>query len=146
VPTAVKLFSAVLFAVIGALAAAFIGINPPEGFYDFWVTEISAALGLVIGWKMMSSLVGYSFVRSMASGLQTGIVLWIVALITFGALRALQLSMRGRYDTVIEVFVGAGKEALKFGAMSFQPTVFYIVLGGSILAGFIAEIVYRQWD
>ena len=74
-PTAAKLVAEISFAIVGWLAAnAHVptqGENADVGAFR----ELTALLGLIIGWMVMGGLVGKGYREAIGSGLRTSVTL-----------------------------------------------------------------------
>jgi hypothetical protein len=146
-PTAAKLVAAVVFAAVGWLAAnahvPALGDNPDVGGFR----EITAFLGLVIGWRVMGGLAGNGYAEAIGSGLRTSVTIVFFALLIFGTYlmitRAMTTNAYGSSPMsavlgAFEIMMDQGKKMLSVGVLGV------LILGGAA-GGVAAEWAKRRW-
>lgn len=145
-PTAAKLFSAIVFALIGLAAAwAFLPVLP-EARSVGMLLPMSAGIGLLTGWFVMGRLVGRGILVSAGQGLRTSVTLLFWVLLASGIIEMLRRSLRKNYGDAAEAVVSVLELALDFLMLTAQsPTTLGILLIGGIVAGALAEMVSRRW-
>jgi len=145
-PTAAKLFSAFMFALIG-LGAAW-GVLPvlPEAMSVGMLLPVSAGLGALTGWFVMGGLVGRSVLVSAGQGLRTSATLLFWVLVVAGIVEMLRRSLRKSYGDAAEAVISVLEIMLDFLMMAVQSPTTLVILGvGGLVAGALAELVSRRW-
>jgi hypothetical protein len=144
-PTSAKLVAAVLFALIGWLAANAHIPALGEGAAVGRLREISALIGLLVGWTTMGSLVGHSYSDAIGSGLRTSVTLVFFALLVFSTWQMLQQSTKMAYDGPMEAVLGVFEFMLENGRKMLTAGVLGVLVIGGALAGMITEWAARRW-
>jgi hypothetical protein len=144
-PTAAKLISALAFAAIGFLAAELFKPALPEGTQFGLFSEISAVLGVLVGWKVMGTLTGQGYVAAFGSGMRTSVTLVFLAMIGFSVYEMVLRSMKFRYDGPVEAILGAFHLFMEYGKLMGRPDFLAVLLIGGALAGALAEWAGRRW-
>lgn len=145
-PTAAKLFSAFMFALIG-LGAAW-GVLPvlPETMSVGRLLPVSAGLGALTGWFVMGGLVGRSVLVSAGQGLRTSATLLFWVLLVAGIVEMLRRSLRKSYGDAAEAVISVLEIMLDFLMMAVQSPMTLAILGvGGLVVGALAELVSRRW-
>ncbi|MGL4320603.1 MAG: TrgA family protein [Paracoccaceae bacterium] len=144
-PTAAKLVSAVLFALLGCCVADLYAQGITTGERTTWLHEGAAAISLICGWRVMGVLVGQGNSAAIGSGIRTALTAVFFTLLLFGIYEMVVTSTKGRYDgpmdavlAVFEIFVEKGQGLL-------TPEIIGTLLVGGALAGFAAEATSRRW-
>jgi len=144
-PTTAKLVAAVVFALIGWLAAnahiPALGENPAIGRFR----EISALIGLVAGWSIMGSLVGRGYPDAVGSGLRTSVTLVFFALLIFSTVLMFRETARMTYDGPMEAVLGVFQLMLDNGRKMLTPGVLGVLVVGGALGGVLTEWASRRW-
>lgn len=144
-PTAAKLISAVAFALVGWFAAQAYIPGLPEGTQTRNFPEITAALGLVIGWLVMGKAVGKGYWQALGSGLRTSVTIVFWALVGFSIYDMVVESTKMRYDGPMEAVVATFGIMIEYGALLARQDVILVLAIGGILGGLLAEAVNRRW-
>lgn len=144
-PTAAKLVAALVFALIGFLAAEIFKPQMPEGTQFGWFSPICAGIGLLCGWIIMGSLAGRGLRVALGSGVRTAVTVAFWALIGFSIYEMLLRSTRLRYDGPMEAVLAAFDLALDYGRLMLVPDVLAVLLVGGALGGALVEWAARQW-
>lgn len=144
-PTAAKLIAALCFACVGWLAAnahiPALGENAAFGFFR----EISAMLGLIVGWRVMGSRVGQNYGEAMGSGLLTSVVLTFVALLGFSTYMMIMESTKMVYDGPMDAVLGIFEYMMENGRKMLTSGVLGVLIGGGMLGGALSEWTARRW-
>lgn len=146
-PTAAKLVAALCFAIVGWLAAnahvPSLGENATVGAFR----ELTALMGMVIGWRVMGNLVGQGYGEAMGSGLRTSVTLAFFALLLFCSYLMVRKSMTTNayggspMSAVLDVFKLMMEQAR---AMATVGVLGVLILGG-LLGGALSEYTRRRW-
>jgi hypothetical protein len=144
-PTAAKAMAAVAFAVVGLVIAMMYVPLMPEAAAAGPLHEFAAAIGGIVGWKVMGPAVGKGYLEAGASGLKTVIVLVFFALLTLGTYEMLGESVKMRYDgpldAIIDIFARMGERAPPL--LTFN--VLMAMVAGGIIGGILSENASRRW-
>lgn len=144
-PTAAKLISALWFALIGWLAAnAHIPAIPggvPVGYFR----EITAGIGLAVGWIAMGSDVGRGYVDSISGGLKTSIIIVFISLMIFAGGQMIRSSMRQHYDGPMEALLQWIKLMAIHAYSMLTVGVLGVLIVGGIVGGLLAEYVSKHF-
>lgn len=143
-PTAAKAFSAIALALI-SYAISFYLIEPlfPEGRDLGHFSRVNAALGLIIGWRMIGGRVGIGIGPILGIGITTFAVLVITSALLHSTYLMVINSLRKRYDDPMEAMVdiiGIGLENLEIAMTVPVATTLGL---GCILTALFAELVSR---
>lgn len=146
-PTAAKLVAALCFAAVGWLAAnAHVpALGPDASVGPF--RELTALLGLIIGWRVMGNLVGQGYGEAMGSGLRTSVTLAFFALLLFCTyLMVMKSITTNAYGAspmaaVLDIFKLMMEQARK---MLTVGVLGVLILGG-VIGGAAAEWARRRW-
>jgi hypothetical protein len=144
-PTGAKAMSAISFAVVGWLLANAYVPNMPQVQPVGLFRELTALIGLVVGWKVMGTSVGKGYIAAAGAGLKTVIVLIFMALLLFATyemlLKSVKMVYDGPMDAVLDIFLGMYDRA---GPLVSTGVVTVMVVGGMI-GGILAENANRRW-
>lgn len=144
-PTTAKLVAAVLFALIGWLAAnahvPALGENAAIG----WFREITALIGLLVGWRVMGSLVGQGYADAVGAGLRSSVTLVFFALLLFSIWLMFGQTQKMAYDGPMEAVLGVFDFMLQQGRKMLVPGVLGVLVIGGALAGVLTEWAARRW-
>ena len=144
-PTASKLVAAVVFALLGAVAAQTFIKHLPKGTPLGHFLEITAAIGFIVGWLVMGKLTRKGYREAINSGMVTALILVFWALLVFSLYFMLKKSTRMMYDGPMEAVLGGLELMLEYGALLKHPTTPAVLIGGGILGGMLTEAVSRRW-
>lgn len=145
-PTAPKLFAAVFFALMAALAAhVFIPVLP-EGTQTKMFRELSAVIGFLCGWFIMGRSVGRGTVEGINRGLVTSVAILFWCLLAFSIYFMVRKSTRMMYDGPMEAVMGVLELMMEYGALLKHPATPGVLLAGGVLGGALTEAVGRRWS
>lgn len=144
-PTAAKLISAIAFALVGWFAAQAYIPGLPEGTQTRNFPELTAALGLVIGWLVMGKAVGQGYWQALGSGIRTSVTIVFWALVGFSIYDMIIESTKLRYDGPMEAVVATFGIMIDYGALLARQDVILVLAVGGMLGGLFAEAVNRRW-
>lgn len=145
-PTAPKLFSAVFFALVAALAAHLFIPVLPEGTQIKMFRELSGVIGLLCGWFIMGRSTGRGMVEAINRGLVTSVAVLFWCLLLFSIYFMIRKSTRMMYDGPMEAVLGVFELMLEYGTLLRHPATPVVLLGGGVLGGVLAEAVGRRWS
>ncbi|WP_299420574.1 TrgA family protein [uncultured Shimia sp.] len=141
--TSNKLVAALCLAVIGGLVAEFVKPQMPEGSNFGHMTLISAAVGLLVGWRVMGRRAGRSGSLELGIVGVAALVFW--ALVLFGLIEMFRLAMRRRLDEPVEAMERAVTVAMEYGLYLLHPNILITLALGAIVSGFFTNFAARRW-
>ena len=144
-PTAAKAVAAASFAVAGWMTAHAYVPNMPVPTSVGFFRELTAALGAIVGWRVMGTSVGKGYVAAVGSGWKTMIIMVFFALLLFGIYEMLQLSVRMRYDRPMEAVVDVFNRMLERSVPLLSAGVLGVMAVGGGIAGMVTENASRRW-
>ncbi len=144
-PTAAKLIGAAAFAVLAWLVSDLVMGELPEGSSAKWLHEVNAAIGLLMGWRVMGPRAGEGAVRAAGVGLSTVVATVFWCLLAWGGYQMTINSTRMRYDGPVEALQDMANLMVEYLFMiGTAPIVAAILLGG-IFCGWLAEMAAQRW-
>ncbi len=144
-PTAAKLFAAVAFAIVAWLAANASIPGLPEGTRIGFFREITAAIGVIVGWRVMGRLTGGGYTKSMGLGVRTSVTIVFWVILGFAIYEMVRMSLKKRYDGPMEALVASFGIMIDYGKCLGDVQVLAILLFGGMIGGFLAEFAGRRW-
>ncbi len=143
-PTAAKLVSAIVMGVLGWVAAHLVIPHlPPESRIGFF-REITATIGVLVGWRFLGARAGAGAGASLGFGLGASLVLVFWALLVFSGYEMIKRSLRKSYDGPVEGLKGMMQIAIDDLVYLRPVEVWGALLLGGLAAGLIAEAVARR--
>ena len=144
-PTGAKAMAAISFAVVGFIAALAYIPNMPEAGSVGSLPLGVAAIGAIVGWRVMGNSVGHGYFRAIGSGLKTMIVLVFFALLLFGIYEMLQNSVKMYYDGPQEAILDVFQRMMDRSVPLLNGRVLAAILIGGTVAGLMTENASRRW-
>lgn len=144
-PTGAKAMAAISFAVVGWLTAHTYVQNMPIPTAVGMFRELTAALGAIVGWRVMGNSVGKGYVGAVGSGWKTVVILVFYGLLLFAVYEMLQLSVRMRYDGPMEAAVDVFNRMLERSGPLLSVGVLGVMAVGGGIAGMLSENASRRW-
>lgn len=145
-PTAAKLVAAVLFAIVGGLAAHLFIPALPQGMAVGYFREISAAIGFVCGWLIMGRAAGRGMSAAINSGIVTSVALLFWCMLGFSIFLMVKKSTRMMYDGPMDALLGIFDMMIEYGALLVQPATPVTLLVGGVIAGLLTEAAGKKWS
>lgn len=134
-----------MLAVLGLLAGtAYVPLQPPEMRFGSFL-PICAALGALVGWKVLGPRTGRGWRASMEGGLAASVVLLVVALLLFATRQMFISALDGRYRGATEALVGIFGIILDYASVMGDARFIGTLVVGGIVAGLMAEAAQRRW-
>ncbi|MDQ2065064.1 TrgA family protein [Xinfangfangia sp. CPCC 101601] len=144
-PTTAKLVAALFFAAIGWFAAnAHIPALGEQAYFGRF-REITALIGLLVGWYTMGSLVGQSYADAVGSGLRTSVTLVFFALLIFATYLMYGQTQKMIFDGPLEAALGVFENMLDQGRKMLTPGVLGVLIIGGAVGGMLTEWTARRW-
>lgn len=144
-PTAAKLIGGILTAILGwFFADAIVPHLPPETRVGLF-REISALLGLWVGWRFMGNRVGEGFSTSLGFGIGTGAFLVFWMLVVFSGVEMTRRSLRKSYDGPADAVLGMVEIAIEYFVYLKPMDVWMLLLAGAAMIGLVCEAIARRY-
>lgn len=144
-PTAAKLVSALLFGLLGYIAAALIVPHLPEGTQIGLFREVSGVIGLAVGWRFVGRWANDTVAFAIGYGLTGAAMVVFWGLLIFSGEAMLQRALDKRYGGAVEAILAQFEIAWKFAVLMATPVILgWLIIGGAIF-GLIAALTARMW-
>jgi hypothetical protein len=145
-PTAAKLVAALCFAAVGWLAAnahvPALGENATVGLFR----EMTAALGAVIGWRVMGQRAGGGTTEAVNGGLLTSALIIFFALLLFATWTMIQRSLTAQpYDGPMDAVLGIFEIMREQGSRMLTVGVLGVFLVGGVVGGLATQAAGKRW-
>jgi hypothetical protein len=144
-PTAAKLVAAVMFAIVGWIAANVYVPIIGEGVSVGLFRELTGLIGAVAGWKVMGPSVGQGYRAAIGSGIKTVVVLVFFALLLFSIYEMVLMSMKMRYEGPTDAVLDVFQMMLETAQKMVTPQVLGVLLIGGAIGGAAAERAGQRW-
>ncbi len=145
-PTAAKIIGAVAFAIVGFLAALAYIPQLPEATSTGYFPEITAALGLPIGWRSVGAQARRGYVEAASLGLRGAIFLVFWALFGFSLYFMIRRSTRMLYQDAGEAVLDVPMLMIQYGKLLWAQQVVGTLAIGGVLGGILTEFAGRRWS
>lgn len=144
-PTASKLVAALMLAALAYVVSDIVKSQMPPNTAFGSFTWINVLIGFVCGWTVVGSRAGRGMAAGIANGL-TGVVSAVFwALLVQAVNEMVKLSMRHRYDGMVEAMAGVFELAIRFGENLLNVPILTTLLLGALATGYLTEITSRHW-
>lgn len=141
-PTAARLFAAVLMAAVAWMASTLYGEVLPEGRPVGFLAPINAVLGLFVGWTGIGRLTdGTSYALALGHGIRGAVVFLFWALLIWSSWDMLVLSVQRRYDGVGEAVEAIFDLIAEYALLLLQDPL----PGATLFAGAICAALVAEW-
>ena len=146
-PTASKLFAAIVFAGVAYLAADLYALKLTSGRPPGYLREVSALIGLVCGWWIMGPLggAGRGRIEAMGTGIRTSFTIVVFVLLTFAIHDMLLRSVKGRYDSPMDAVLGIFELCLVLVKPVFSADIIGVLLLGGLIGGAVSHWAGRNF-
>lgn len=145
-PTAAKLIAAVLFAALAYYVSEEVKFYlPGEGAGATWLSQVNAAFGAVMGWRIMGRFAGQGFMPAAGFGLTTIFAVTFWALLIWAGYEMIIRATRGRYDGPVDALQGMADLMIDYAILTMVPTIVGTAVIGSLVAGIVTEFCARRW-
>jgi len=145
-PTAGKLVAAAGLAVVAWYASEIFRPLMPDGTGFGWFNEVNVGLGLLCGWIVTGSRLGYGYYNAVSAGFTgtAAMVFWAVFLQSLNEM--LRLALERRYDGPVEGLVAIFEIAVDYSSKMLDGVLIGVLVCGAVIVGLIAEWVARRWS
>lgn len=145
-PTFARLAGGLLLAALAWYVSELIKPLFPEEQDVGWFSEVNAAFGMLVGWKMLGARASGSITNAIGGGLTAAVALLVTALFFQCVGEMIRLSYNKQYDSAPEAVVGVFELMVEYGLMLSTLEVWGTLLIGGIAAGFVTEAVSKKLD
>ncbi|MDR7126904.1 TrgA family protein [Pseudotabrizicola sp. 4114] len=147
-PTAAKLFAAIIFALVAALAAHLYALALPPGRPPGVLREVSAGVGVICGWWIMGPAAtrARGRVEAMGGGIRTALTIVVLVVLIFACAEMMDRAIKGRYKTPLDAVLGIFEQALALIPPLAQPDVLGVLLLGGLMGGAVAHWAGQRWN
>ncbi|RVT84142.1 tellurium resistance protein [Rhodobacteraceae bacterium CCMM004] len=143
-PTAAKLVAALAFAALAWWVTDLVKPNLPQGTPMDWLAPVSAAVGAVMGWRVMGRRAGRGYVAAAGFGLTTAVAIVFWVLLIWAGYEMLQRSMDLYYDGPVEALESALALYMDYALLLVPGPPLPSLAVGAVLCGALAEWVARR--
>lgn len=144
-PTAARFVGAVMFAALGWYVSGLIVPLFPEGTDMGWFTEVNAALGLFVGWKVAGPRGGTGYGAALSYGLTTAFALFALGLFLHSSYTMIEKSLRKLYDGPMEAVVSVFELMIEHAVLVATPQVIGTFVIGGLVGGLVTEFFGRRF-
>jgi len=145
-PTAAKLFGAILMAGLGYLVAGLIVPHLPQELPEGHLRVLSAFLGILVGWRFLGSRVGGGLRSAMGLGLSASATLVFCGLVLFSGNEMIKRSLRKAYVGPVEALKDMVQIIIDDLVYLRPPEVLATLIVGGMVVGLLTELVSRRWS
>ncbi|SER94483.1 hypothetical protein SAMN04490244_10475 [Tranquillimonas rosea] len=140
-PTAAKMFAGLLFAGLAWWISDLVKPLLPEQLPVGLLSPVNAALGFVMGWRIVGRRAGDGFVKAAGLGLTAlaATVFW--ALVVWGGREMLRRSLRKAYDGPIEALEDMVTLMTDYALTLTDPSVLIPAVAGAVFCAAVTEYV-----
>ncbi len=143
-PTAAKLVAALGFAALSWIASRQVSPNLPEFQSLGRAAEVTAVIGLVLGWRISGRHAGRGMAEAAGIGVTTALAIVFWSTLIWAGYEMLDRALAVRYDGPLEGLEDMVSLMLDYAAYTW-PGLALPVLGlGSIVMGLLVEMVSRR--
>lgn len=144
-PTGAKIIAALSFAALCWLVSGLIPPLLPEGTPTPLLQPVNAAVGFIMGWRILGNNAGRGVVQSIGHSSTATVASLFWCLIIWSGEVMITRSMRLLYDGPIEALQDMAVEAIEFIKLIATPEIIIGLLVGTFVAAVLAEGAAKRW-
>lgn len=144
-PTGPKLAAAILFCIVGYLAAEQTKLTFTEGTQATYFAHTIAAIGFWQGWMVVGGRAGGGFNAAISNGIRTSAQIAFFGLALFALRTMFMRSVDLRYDGPGEALIETLELFLEYFMQSFTPGIWGVLLVGGVIGGILTEFASKAW-
>lgn len=144
-PKLSRLVAALLLALTAFLATEVLRSNLPESTPGKYLFQVNIALAMAIGWVFIGKRLGQSMRGSVGAGLTSAVILAFSSLLAFSIGRMWILSFRKTYRYPWDALQGMLKEFIDYSVFLQDIGLIFVLVVGSMVTGWIAELIDRRY-
>ena len=130
-----------------ALAYILSELAKPQFIEDFnfgYFTYVSMLVGVIVGWVIMGKRAGFGLVSAVNNGVTSTFSMVLVVIFIQSANEMIRLSMRGRYDGLVEALLAIIPIGIDFVVKVSSTALWGTALIGGIVAGLMVEAIWHR--
>jgi hypothetical protein len=143
--TSGKLVSGIGFAITAFLAAEFYQMLVPDLYTGQWISVWAAALGFIVGWRILGNQLSCDLRTAARRGALTSIWLFIWAMVLFSSAEMIRRSMQHRAPDPGEAIGKVFEIIIDFSVIAWDVKVIAALIFGGLISGIVAELSNRRW-
>jgi len=145
-PTASRLVAALCLAALGWFVSELVKalIEEDTNFGHF--TLVNTCLGVLVGWIVVGSRAGRGYSSAVGNGITGVAALVFWALFVQAVNEMVRLSLRRRFDGVMEAINATFELFVEFAAYLADPSVLTALISGALITGILSEYADRRWS
>ncbi len=144
-PTAAKLVAAILLGALAWGVSDLIRPLMPEGTNFGWFNYVNAAVGAILGWRIIGAQAGKGMGEAMSMGFTASVVLYLLGLFIQACNEMLRLATSSRFDGPIEAVQSILTIGMKYASEISSPLVIVSLAVGGVVVGILTEYASRRW-
>ncbi len=144
-PTAAKLSGAILFGLLAWLVSARLREVLPGGGGMALFGPLNAALGALIGWRIMGGRAGEGLVPAIGYGLTTVFAITFWAVLLWSGYMMLDQAIHGRFSGPLDALQGMATLMVENARLLIVPGVVGTAVIGGLICALVTEMVSRRW-
>lgn len=144
-PTGAKIVAAVCFAAMCWLVSGFIPPLLPEGTPTPLLQPVNAAVGFVMGWRILGRNAGEGFMRSIGHAATTTVASLFWCLLIWSGELMITRSMRLLYNGPVEALQDMAVEAIEYLKLIGTTEIVIATLIGTLIAAALTDSAARRW-
>lgn len=145
-PTAAKLVAALAFAAVAWLVSDMVVDLLPEGSRVGRLHVVNAALGALMGWRVMGPRVGEGFVRAFGVGVSTVAATLFWCLLAWGGHEMMQNATRMRYRGPVDALLDMSSLMVNYLLLVATIPIVVAMLAGAFVGSVLSELASRRWS
>ncbi len=145
-PTAAKLISAIMFAIIFWWAGGLYVAHEPTGVILNRLPEKAAMFGAICGWRVLGNEVGSGYILAVSAAIRAMIAGGFWALLCNAIIIMFERAFDRAYRTMIDAFEGMFGLMLQYGKPALEADVVTTLIFGAIITGILAEWTSKRWS
>ncbi len=144
-PTGGKIVAAIAFAALCWIISGFIPPLLPEGLPTGMLQPVNAAVGFILGWRILGRNAGEGIVPTIGHASTTTVATVFWCLIIWSGKLMITNSMRLRYDGPIEALQDMAVEAIAYLKLIATPEIIIGLLIGTLVTAMVTESAASRW-
>ncbi|WP_380052486.1 TrgA family protein [Falsihalocynthiibacter sp. SS001] len=144
--TASRVVGGIAFAFVTWFACEFIKFTLPEDTNPRQLSEVSALVGFILGWRIAGPHQREGYRAAISTGFTTAIAIAISATLLLASIKMVRLSLRKSYDGATEAVIDMFRIAGEYALIAATPYPIGMMVCGGIVAGMLVEWSSRRWN
>jgi hypothetical protein len=145
-PTAARLVSAFMLAIVAWVLSELVRPLMPEGTGFGYFNYVNTFIGVCVGWTVMGSRAGRGFVQGINNGVTGVVVLILWGLAVHSSAEMFRLAVRNRYDGAMEALTAIFLIGSEYGLMIATSSIIVTSIVAALIVGPVADLVAKRWS